>query len=197
MRALLSNTISAAAALLILTAGAVEAQGKGKDKQKDKNKERVVVVRSEDRVRDERVRDERRREEVRRDGRVINDPRYDPRYDPRVVVVDPRRDDRRDDRYGTQARRIPPGLAKKPGGMPPGQYKKLYGTDRGVSVLRDVLGRRGYTVVRTQDVGESEYVYYRLRDGETRRAIVSPGRDRLQFSNVPQSMLSEVLSKLY
>ena len=204
MRAHISRSIGAAAALLILSAGAVEAQGKGngKDKEKHKDKERVAVVRTEDRVRDERVRDERAREErrredvLRRDGRVTNDPRYDPRYP------------RGDERYGTNGRRVPPGLAKKPGGlppglakkpggMPPGQYKKLYGTNQGASVLRDVLGRRGYTVVRSEHIGDRDYVYYRLRDGATRRAIVSPGTERLQFSNVPTSMLSEVLSKLY
>jgi hypothetical protein len=81
--------------------------------------------------------------------------------------------------------------------MPPGQYKKMYGANQGAYVLRDVMGRRGYTVVRTQDVGESEYVYYRLRDGSVQRAVVSPGRDRLQFGNVPSSLLSEVLARLY
>ena len=37
------------------------------------------------------------------------------------------------------------GLAKKPGGMPPGQYKKLYNAGQGASVLSDVLGRHGYS----------------------------------------------------
>jgi hypothetical protein len=81
--------------------------------------------------------------------------------------------------------------------MPPGQYKKLYDTHRGASVLSDVLGRRGYPVVRTADAGESEYVYYRDRDGRIRRAIVSPGSDQLHFSNVPRSLLSEIISRLY
>ena len=93
---------------------------------------------------------------------------------------------------------VPPGLAKKPGGMPPGQYKKLYTADHGAYVLSDVLGHRGYTIVRRADAGTSEYVYYRDRDGRIRRAIVSPGDDRrLRFSNVPSSLLSEVLSRLY
>ena len=37
-----------------------------------------------------------------------------------------------------------PAWPKKPGGMPPGQYKKLYTTRQGASVLSDVLGRHGY-----------------------------------------------------
>lgn len=121
-----------------------------------------------------------RDDDRRRDDRVVYDRRgeYDPRYD--------------GSRKGT-----PPGLAKKPGGMPPGQYKKHHTTDHGAYVLRDVLGRRGYPVVRMADAGTSEYVYYRDHDGHVRRAIVSPGSDRLRFSNVPSSLLSEVLSRLY
>ena len=92
---------------------------------------------------------------------------------------------------------VPPGLAKKPGGMPPGQYKKLYSTRQGATVLRDVLGRHGYPVVRSSDVGQSEYVYYRTPDGQLHRAVVTPGGDRLGFENVPSSLLTEVLSRLY
>jgi hypothetical protein len=97
---------------------------------------------------------------------------------------------------GRDAHSIPPGLAKKPGGMPPGQYKKLY-PSQGASALRTVLTRRGYTVVRTSPYGQSQYVYYRLRNGTTQRAIVGPGTQRLTFSNVPQSLLQEVLGLLY
>ena len=158
----------AAAALFLASAGTAQAQGKGKDK--DKNKNVQTHVQGDDRHRDDRHRDDRVY-----DRRGEHDPRYD--------------------QAGRKA--IPPGLAKKPGGMPPGQYKKLYSTNHGASVLRDVLGRRGYTVVRTADAGTSEYVYYRAHDGTMRRAIVSPGTDRLRFSNVPSSLLTEVLSRLY
>jgi hypothetical protein len=191
MRAHLPRAIGAAAALLMAAAGTMQAQGKHNEHWKNKDKERVVQreIRREDQ-RDDR-RDDRReaRRELQRevgrnnDGRVYIRPR-----DPRVVV---------DPRYGVQYRRVPPGLANRPGGLPPGQYKRLYASDQGANVLRDVLGRRGYTVVRTQPVGTSEYVYYRLRDGATQRAIVSPGRERLQFGNVPSSLLSEVLARLY
>lgn len=91
---------------------------------------------------------------------------------------------------------VPPGLAKK-GGLPPGQAKKIYRADDGVSVLRDIFGRHGYTVVRTANSGNSRYVYYRLKDGTIRRAVVSPGTDRLAFSNVPDALLREVLARLY
>ena len=100
------------------------------------------------------------------------------------------------DVYGNGTK-VPPGLAKKPGQMPPGQYKKRYGTNEGADVLGGILRRRGYTVVRTEPMGQSQYVYYRMRDGSVRRAIVSPGTDRLTFSNVPAALLQEVLAKLY
>jgi hypothetical protein len=158
----------AAAALLVASASPAQAQGKGHGKEHES-------ARVDDRHRDDRHRDVSQRVDRH--------------------VYDQRRDD--DARYDRARRRVPPGLAKKPGGMPPGQYKKLYDTHQGVSVLSDVLGRRGYTVVRRADAGTSEYVYYRDRDGRMHRAIVSPGSERLRFSNVPSSLLSEVIARLY
>lgn len=92
---------------------------------------------------------------------------------------------------------LPPGLAKKPGGLPPGQAKKLYRATDGVVVLRDVFGRHGYTVVRTQPYGTSQYVYYRRGDGAIQRAVIAPGTERLSFQNVPQTLLQEILARLY
>ena len=162
-----------AAALFVASAGTAQAQGKGHGKE---HKSVQAAARGDDRHRDDRrVYDDRQR-----DDRHVYDSRgdYDPRYD--------------------RARQgVPPGLAKKPGQMPPGQYKKLYSTHQGASVLSDVLGRRGYPVVRSTVAGTSEYVYYRDHDGRLRRAIVSPGTDRLRFSTVPSSILSEVISRLY
>ena len=168
-------TGAAVAALLVASAGAAQAQGKGHGKE-----HKTAEVCGDDRHRDDRrVYDERQRDDRQRDDRHVYDSRgdYDPRYD--------------------RGRTVPPGLAKKPGQMPPGQYKKLYSAHQGASVLSDVLGRRGYTVVRNADAGTSEYVYYRDRNGTLRRAIVSPGDDRLRFSNVPSSLLGEVLARLY
>ena len=102
--------------------------------------------------------------------------------------------DRRDDR--DHERRVPPGLAKK-GGLPPGQAKKMYRATDGVVALRDVFGRHGYTVVRSQPFGTGQYVYYRLGNGLVQRAVVYPGTDRLTFQNVPQLLLQEVLARLY
>jgi hypothetical protein len=174
--------LSLAVVALVLAAGTAGAQGKGHDKGKGKGDEKKVEHSNGD------VR-------VNRDDPRVSrvDPRVN-RVDPRVNRVDPRYANREGYRNGV---RIPPGLAKKPGGMPPGQYRKRYGTPQGAVVLRDVLVQRGYTVVRTQPYGESQYVYYRMRDGSIRRAIVTPGTDRLGFTNVPASLLSEVLARLY
>jgi hypothetical protein len=94
-------------------------------------------------------------------------------------------------------RKVPPGLAKKPGQMPPGQYKKRYSTSEGSSILRDVLGRRGYTVLRTENAGDSQYVYYRMADGSIRRAVVSQNNDQVHFGgNLPATLLREILGRL-
>lgn len=165
------NIIGVAVASLVLIAASAGAQGKGHDKgDKGKDRDKGKVERSEN---DDRDRD-------RRDIRVGDDNRDHDRN--REVFVD--------------GRRIPPGLAKKPGGMPPGQFKKRFGTTQGVSVLSEILGQRGYTVVRTVPAGESRYVYYRASDGSVRRAIVSPGREQLTFTNVPADLLREVWARL-
>jgi hypothetical protein len=128
-----------------------------------------------DKVRDKQhdARDDRRRPTVvgRADGDVVLVPR---------------------NRVG-----VPPGLAKKPGQMPPGQFKKRYTTLQGANALGSVLTRRGYVVQRIVPSGTSRIVYYRGPDGVVHRAIVSPGTNQLGFSNVPSSLLQEVLSSLY
>ena len=163
----------AAAALLAASASTAQAQDKGHGKE---HKSAQAESRGDDRHRDDHQVYQRRGD----DDRHVYENRGD--YD---------------QRYGRGRKGVPPGLAKKPGQMPPGQYKKLYSTHQGASVLSDVLGRRGYPVVRYADAGASEYVYYRDHDGRIRRAIVSPGTDRLRFSNVPSSLLAEVISRLY
>jgi hypothetical protein len=115
------------------------------------------------------------------------------RDDRRVVIRESNGDIVRIDR----GRKIPPGLAKKPGQMPPGQYKKLYNSYEGASVLGDIMRRRGYTVLRVVPSGTARYVYYRYGNGLEQRAIVRPGSDRLLFTNVPSAILQAVLAQLY
>ena len=175
-----SRLAGIAIAALVLGAGVASAQGKGHDKGKGKDKHDGDEVRTST-------------------GDVIRDPRGVGRdRDGRVVI---RGRDDRDVRDGDERRggghRVPPGLAKKPGQMPPGQYKKRYGTNEGADILGGIFRRNGYTVSRVVPNGQSQYVYYRLRDGSERRAIVSPGTDRLQFNNVPATLLQQVLTALY
>ena len=163
----------AVAAFFLASASTAQAQGKGHGKGHDKHDQAHV-----------------RRDDHRHDQG--HDPRYGNRAD-----HDDRYDQNRDYRYDQNRRSVPPGLAKKPGGMPPGQYKKLYDTGQGAHVLSDVLGRHGYHVVRTADAGDSRYVYFRDRSGNLHRAIVSPGSDRLHFSSVPSTLLQELYARLY
>ena len=167
MRHHLARTLGLSAAALLVVSSAASAQGKSQDKAVKHDKHVSKASKS-----------------------VRTDDRRDDRRDDRVIIRDGR------DVYGNGAK-VPPGLAKKPGQMPPGQYKKRYGTNEGADVLGGIFRRRGYTVLRVVPAGDSRYVYYRLRDGGERRAIVSPGTDRLTFTNVPAALLREVLAQLY
>lgn len=183
MRSHTYRLFGATAAALLLVAGTAGAQGKGHGK--GQGAEHGNKGRDHDKAQVEE-RDDRDERDLRTNGGVFQGR----------VNRDGR--DHRDGRevYGN-GRKVPPGLAKKPGQMPPGQYKKRYGTNDGASVLSDILNRRGYNVVRTQPYGDSRYVFYRTPDGRLQRAIVTPGTDRLGFSNVPTAIVREVLARLY
>lgn len=101
------------------------------------------------------------------------------------------------DREWRDRRAVPPGLAKKPRQIPPGQYKKAYSSAYGATVLSDVFRQRGYPVTRLESSGETRYVYYRLPDGTVQRAVVNPSPTRLTFGNVPATILQAVLAQLY
>ena len=171
MRAQFLRSVATATLVLCVLAGSAAAQGKGKGHDKgEKGK-------GDDRDQGNanipaavRTRDSRDNRDIRENREVVEDR--------------------------GNGRRVPPGLAKK-GGLPPGQAKKMYRATDGVTALRDVFGRHGYTVVRTQAYGTRQYVYYRQGNGAVQRAVVYPGTDRLTFQNVPQLLLQEVLSRLY
>lgn len=169
MRSHIVKTLGVAAAAIALATSA-QAQGRGHGREHDRDRQG-------DR-RDHRDRDDR------------ND-----RNDRRRGTIERRQDG---DVWAYRRNGVPPGLAKKPGQMPPGQYKKRYYTPlQGAGTLSDIFRRRGYSVQRMAPYGDSRAVYYRGADGIVRRALVSPGTDRLGFSNVPSSLLQEVLSALY
>ena len=165
------KSLSAAALAVCIIAGSASAQGKGHDKGKGEDK--------------------------KGEGKHGDEQHQ-------VVVVDPRRDNdqRRDNgqRHEMESngdyRKVPPGLAKK-GGLPPGQAKKYYRVSQGVPVMREVFLRHGYTVVRTEPYGTSQYVYYRQANGPIQRAVILPGTSQLGFQNVPAALLQEILARLY
>lgn len=155
------------AAAALLVAASMQAQKRDHGRDKGRDKGRAHVT-------------DIRRDDVRNDGVFGRRPNDD-------VYRDIYRSDRR----------VPPGLAKKPGQMPPGQFKKRYRAYEGAGVLTDVLRRRGYRVLRVVPSGESRYVYYRQNGDDERWAMVRPGVDRLYFDNVPSSLLQAVLARLY
>jgi len=168
--------VLALTAAAMLVSGSANAQGKSQEKSAKPNKPAKQVEKM----------------------KHVDDLHDDDRRSERAVVRDGNRDvdGRHRDGYGNGVK-TPPGLAKKPGGLPPGQYKKRYGTNEGADILGGVLRRRGYSVLRVVPAGDSRYVFYRLRDGREQRAIVSTGSERLRFQNVPASLLQEVLTAMY
>jgi hypothetical protein len=171
MKAAIVKSLSAAALAVCIIAGSAAAQGKGHDKGKGEDK-------------GEGKHGDEQHKVVVVDRHRDNDQHRD--NDPHQVVTT---------NHGVY-RKVPPGLAKK-GGMPPGQAKKYYNASQGVPVMREVFLRHGYTVVRTQPYGTSQYVYYRQANGPIQRAVIVPGTTQLGFQNVPQSLISEILSRLY
>ena len=177
----LGRILALSAAAMLVVSGSANAQGKSQDKlAKDKSAKAEKPAKQTAKM------------------KHVDDLHDDDRRADRAIVRDGNRDidGRHRDGYGNGVK-TPPGLAKKPGGMPPGQYKKRYGTNDGADILGGVLRRRGYSVLRVVPAGDSRYVFYRLRDGREQRAIVSPGSDRLRFLNVPASLLQEVLTVMY
>jgi hypothetical protein len=189
MRANRAGLISVAAAAMMIAFGSADAQGKSKangsakvDKAASASAKGSTRAGDVVRTRDGNV--------IWRDGRVEPD-----RRDGRVER------DRRDGRtartvYGNGTK-VPPGLAKKPGQMPPGQYKKVYSTRQGAGVLEEILRRRGYAVQGISTYGDAHAVYYRRADGSIARALVSQRNDRLGFTNIPAVVLQEVVARLY
>jgi hypothetical protein len=176
MRGNRAGLLSLTVAAFLIAGASAEAQGKGQGKANAGGKAKSEAARSSARGGD--VTDQRRDGVIwreRRDGRDV--------YGGRTV-------------YGNGTK-VPPGLAKKPGQMPPGQYKKRYSTQQGASVLGDILRGRGYPVQRISPYGDGQAVYYRRPDGTIARATVSQRSDRLGFSNVPSVVLREVLARLY
>jgi hypothetical protein len=203
MRSYRAGLFSLSVAALLMAGSSAEAQGKGQGKAKAKAGTAVkanaaIDSRAGARLPDGTTVDDviRARRDQRDRGNVILRDRRD-RDD--GIWRDGRRDGRRDgaSRVYGNGTKVPPGLAKKPGQMPPGQYKKYYTTKQGAGVLSDILRGRGYPVQRISPYGDGQAVFYRRPDGTIARAVVSQRSDRLGFSNIPSAVLAEVMARLY
>jgi hypothetical protein len=162
------RNVAAAVFAICLIAGSASAQGKGHDKDKGDDKNH-----GDD------------KHEAEKDQHLGNNDQHHDLGRPVLVTTN-----------NGVYRKVPPGLAKK-GGLPPGQAKKYYHPAEGIPVMRQVFLRHGYTVVRTQPYGTSQYVYYRQANGPIQRAVIVPGTSQLGFQNVPQTLVQEILSRLY
>ena len=95
--------------------------------------------------------------------------------------------DRGHERYeatGHQGSWTPPGLAKKPGGMPPGQYKKMY--NRGQRLPTTYISQRYYVANPDR---------YRLREAPAGYRWVQVN-DQYYLAQTRTGLISEVVSAL-
>ncbi|HEX5408705.1 MAG TPA: hypothetical protein VFW89_02940 [Gemmatimonadaceae bacterium] len=90
-----------------------------------------------------------------------------------------------------------------PGGMPPGQAKKVVTMDHASDVTRQVLVAHGYTVVKIEIVKGTRVVYYRRGNrghgrglGPVERMVIRPDAERVVFEAAPKSVLVDIHIKL-
>lgn len=81
----------------------------------------------------------------------------------------------------------PPGLAKKPGGMPPGQYKKTWDYDVGARLPRDYYVNRNYYL--------NDYGRYDLRQPPPGYRWVRVGND-VYLAQTRTGLIAEVIADI-
>jgi hypothetical protein len=79
----------------------------------------------------------------------------------------------------------------------PGEY--VVATDRAIVVTRDVLVHHGYQVVRVEDEGDSQVVWYRAGNqgrgkgkGKLEKVVIRRERDRVVFVDTPPVFLADI-----
>jgi outer membrane receptor protein involved in Fe transport len=87
--------------------------------------------------------------------------------------------------------------------VPPGQAKKVATPAQAISVTRDVLAAQGFAVVRVEQLGGRQVVYYRRGNmgrgkgqGPLMKMYVRPTADRIVFEQAPPKALIEINLKL-
>ena len=86
-----------------------------------------------------------------------------------------------------QSGHTPPGLAKKPGGMPPGQYKKQFDYNVGARLPRNYYVNRNYYV--------TDYDRYNLRVAPPGYQWVRVGND-VYLAQTRTGLIAEVIADL-
>jgi hypothetical protein len=83
--------------------------------------------------------------------------------------------------------------------LPPGQAKKHVSPAQGVVVAREVLVANGYTVVRVEQVGPTQVIYYRRGNngrgrglGPVEKMVVRPAGSVVVFDAAPEKVLVDI-----
>jgi len=87
--------------------------------------------------------------------------------------------------------------------LPPGQAKKQVTPAQGVVVAREVLVSNGYTVVRVEQAGANQVIYYRRGNngrgrglGPVEKMVVRPAGSIVAFDAAPAKVLVDIKIRL-
>jgi hypothetical protein len=88
-------------------------------------------------------------------------------------------------------------------GPPPGQAKKQVTPANAVVVSREVLVKHGFTVVRVEQVGPTQVIYYRRGNngrgrggGPMEKMVVRPSGQIVVFESTPAPVLADIKIRL-
>ena len=88
-------------------------------------------------------------------------------------------------------------------GPPPGQAKKQVTPAAAVVVSREVLVKHGFSVVRVEQVGVTQVIYYRRGNngrgrggGPMEKMVVRPSGQIVVFESTPAPVLADIKIKL-
>ena len=97
----------------------------------------------------------------------------------------------------------PPRVITTAKAPPPGQAKKQVSPSAAVVISREVLVKHGFTVVRVEQVGPAQVIYYRSGNkgrgrgqGKLEKMVVRPSGTVVIFETTPAPVLAEVKIRL-
>jgi hypothetical protein len=87
--------------------------------------------------------------------------------------------------------------------LPPGQAKKQVTPATAVVVSREVLVKHGFTIVRVEQVGPAQVIYYRSGNhgrgrgqGKLEKMVVRPSGTVVVFETTPAPVLADIKIRL-